>query len=73
MGARVKLSGLNLRGADLSSFFLEQAHIVDAQLEGAKLGDIALQDGSISGTIDWMTELPEEACDRDNSEAFCAL
>ena len=58
-GCKVKLTGLNLRGADLSSFFLENAHIVDARLEGAMLTDIALQDGTISGTIDWMTELPE--------------
>ena len=34
MGAEVKLTGLNLRGADLSTFFLENAHIVDARLEG---------------------------------------
>lgn len=73
MGAEVKLTGLNLRGADLSTFFLENAHIVDARLEGTMLADIVLQNGSISGSIDWMTELPEEDCDQDNSEAFCAL
>ena len=73
LDAKVKLSGLNLRGADLTSLFLGQAHIQDARLEGAKLADIDLGEGSISGSIDWMTELPEGDCDRDNNEAFCAL
>ena len=62
LDAKVKLSGLNLRGADLTSLFLGQAHIQDARLEGAKLADIDLDEGSISGSIDWMTELPEGDC-----------
>ena len=49
--AKVKLSGLNLRGADLTSMFLGQTHILDARLEGANLADIDLGEGSISGSI----------------------
>ena len=73
LDAKVKISGLNLRGADLTSLSLGEAHILDARLEGAKLADIQLNEGSISGSIDWMTELPEDDCDQDNNEAFCAI
>ncbi len=73
MDAKVKLQDWNLRGADLSEAYLGNAHIMDARLEGAQLEGIHLDGGSIGGSIDWMTVLPEDICEDDSSEAFCAL